>query len=158
MESCHASHWHGGICGAFEKPALPKLLRKKEAGHVHDPRRSRGDRGAGRESSKKEEGDFMTDLYRKLSEPFPDVATAEEAMNAFYEDLKSIGEKHKIADLLCGIRVGTIRDGRCVETILSLFVGDVCHAEGMAAWIHGYEAAERQKRIARMLSQAKSIK
>lgn len=96
-------------------------------------------------------------LYRKLSEPFPDANAMNSALNAFSEELRSLREKHHIADLIV-ISCASYIDGTSeVSAIHASHNGDPMMALPLLAHAYGAEL-ERHKNMIESLATPKRRK
>ena len=87
-------------------------------------------------------------LYRKMSEPFPDTETANDAVKDFCGALRELRGKHKIPDVLFTLRVNCIVKGEELVAIVPCFCGDANNEETMAAYSLAEAQANRQARTA----------
>ena len=92
------------------------------------------------------------DNYRKLSEPFPSFDAANEALEAFFKDLREVRNKHKMTDVYVIIS-GSARtaSGEEGEFVTSQHHGSSLKSESMVAWALGTEQTRRQEAIAKMI-------
>ena len=94
------------------------------------------------------------DNYSKMREPFASPEAADEAIKGFYSELYELRNKYRIADVLTVVSLAIRYPDGPGEVITSAHFGDELRAETMAAWSYGHEAAVRQERVAKMVSQA----
>jgi hypothetical protein len=96
-------------------------------------------------------------LYGQMCEPFENQAEANEALTAFFEDVKAAREKHGITDvhlILSGYTAGGEDDPGAWLT--SAHIGSPREAEAMCAWALGKAQEERRAMIADFLSIGKT--
>jgi hypothetical protein len=91
--------------------------------------------------------------YRECSEPkTPEQATQD--WEAFCEECYELRRKYRIADLyLVGQHAIVYPDGKGLVNGAAHF-GDQTKREAIAAWALGFESAQRQARIAQIISDA----
>jgi hypothetical protein len=88
------------------------------------------------------------DLYRELAVPFGDVEDANVALEDFYEELREIRAKYKIADVYVVVAVRAIlEDGTEGEFMSNSMNGNSLKALPMVAWAFGKEKADFSARI-----------
>lgn len=90
--------------------------------------------------------------YRELSVPFASQQDANAALNAFFEDLGSVREKHKIANLhvTLGVFVSDA-EGNEGGAYACCGYGDSLQWESLAAYALGRLQAERAELIGNLL-------
>lgn len=93
-------------------------------------------------------------LYRELSEPFASPEAANDAINAFLEDLGAIREKHRILNVLCVVSGTMIERGEETEYMTSLSYGDSLRRPLMAAWAYGSEKSDADTIMRRIIADA----
>lgn len=94
-------------------------------------------------------------LYRELCIPFPSPADAENAINAFTEELYALRAKHRIRDLLIIVNATVAYDSEDEgEVSCILHFGDELKSENMAAYGLGFLQSQRQERTAKTLASA----
>lgn len=99
------------------------------------------------------------DLYRRMSAPFLGNEEANAALDAFFEELSVIREKHRIGNVHTIVAVSALdREGQEGELISRLHLGDGLKAEAMTAYAYGSEQAERENLIVHMIAQGKRKK
>lgn len=86
--------------------------------------------------------------YHRLSQPFESAAKAEAALDAFFEDLYEIREKHNLPDLMVVVRI-PLPEG---DSFTTVNVGNELYGEMMAAFAMGRETSKRQERSRRLAS------
>lgn len=97
--------------------------------------------------------------YRSLLEPFPSFGAANAAIQAFFDEVREIRNRYKIPDALVILKGSALTDEGAEATwIISQHNGSELEREQMAAWAAGYEAAERQRRIEKVMASASVIK
>lgn len=99
---------------------------------------------------KQDSDDVQT--HRECSQPIESREAADVVVQSFYDELRVLRRKYKIANVLCTIKSSVLlsRDNGEVavgEFAIPLFIGDSSQAEGMAAYAYGVEQAQRQERI-----------
>lgn len=92
--------------------------------------------------------------YRKLAEPFPDSESANGAINAFWEELYELRNKHRLANLHVTISVNVAYPEGEVPVMVTLHMGDALQALPMAAWAFGHEKASHEDVITAALAQS----
>lgn len=94
--------------------------------------------------------------YARLSEPFESMDEANEALEAFRGGVEALREEHGVAEFV-GAAAGTYLtpDGEVSDFIVPIQFGDAIKAEGIAAWLYGKTAADREALVARLLRQGK---
>lgn len=91
-------------------------------------------------------------LYRQLSEPFAGADAANDAIAAFFADVRAAREKHRIADVQVVVSVAIDYGEHQGQAVTSHGLGDSLRAESMLAWALGKEQTERRASIARLLA------
>lgn len=86
-------------------------------------------------------------LYRDLDKPFESPASANVAVQAFWDDVYALREKHRIPDILMVMRV-PLDEG---DSFVMMTAGNQLYAESMAAFGFGQATADRQQMISRVL-------
>lgn len=94
------------------------------------------------------------DNYRKLCEPFPSAAAADEALDAFWLELYELRNKHKIPDLSVVAAVSATAESGEATLMVDVHIGDQLRKESMLAWAFGQAQSERQAEIGRLVSGA----
>ena len=91
--------------------------------------------------------------YRELSEPFPSVEAANNAVEAFFDEVGELRKKHKIMDCYFILALPYITaDGQDeVEAFVPMMWGSEAKAETLTTWAAGHESAKRQERLFAML-------
>ena len=93
------------------------------------------------------------DNYRKLCEPFPSAEAAEDALNAFWEELYELRNKHRIPDLTVVARANFASDDDDEASVMvDVHCGDRLQKEPMLAWAFGRAQADRQAEIGRLMN------
>ena len=95
--------------------------------------------------------------YRRLSAPRA-VEETNAAINAFFDDLGLLREKHGMADVTCIVGVKIQYPESVGEGITSCHYGDSTNQERMLAWALGQAQAERRELINTLLSGEKPKK
>lgn len=89
--------------------------------------------------------------YRRLSAPrSPDETNA--AINAFFEELGALREKHGLPDVIAIVGVSIQYDSGVGDAVTSCQYGDSTKAEGLIAWAFGQAQAEHREIINRLTS------
>jgi hypothetical protein len=122
---------------------------EEDVGEGHAEEVLRVDQQGGRVSQRQMFADPAN--YRAMLEPHESVDAANEAANAFFEGVAELRKNHRLPNVLIVADVHYLAEGG-TETPgrVSSFLGDVLHAEELAAYAHGYETARRQERIGAM--------
>ena len=89
--------------------------------------------------------------YRRLSEPRP-VEETNAAINAFFDELGALREKHGMADVTCVIGVKIQYTDNIGEGVTSCHYGDSTNQERLLALALGQAQAERREMINTLLS------
>jgi hypothetical protein len=71
--------------------------------------------------------------YRRMSEPFPSADEANEALAAFFADVRAARDRHRIADVVVLCEVSHTLDGEEVRGAADSFMGDSARALPMLA-------------------------
>lgn len=91
-----------------------------------------------------------------MSAPFPDVDSANVALNAFFEELYTLREKHRIANVHAIASIAILdADGNEGDSVARYHIGDPLRAEGMTAYAYGAEQSERESLIIHLIAQGK---
>jgi hypothetical protein len=94
------------------------------------------------------------DNYLRCSTPFETPEEASAALEAFWNEFYELRNKHRVSDVLLTFRIQVRHNENGVhEHMGSLFAGSEMFTEALAAWALGKAQAERQERIAGLLSQ-----
>jgi hypothetical protein len=97
-------------------------------------------------------------LYRELSQPFESAKAADEALNAFFEDVRAAREKHKVPECYI-ITSATWTDGDKESGGFSAGgFGKQMEHEAMCAYALGKVQSEREEKIAAILGNLKKGK
>lgn len=102
------------------------------------------------EEEKEQQGIFAPENYRELCKPFPNAAEAEKSLNAFWDDLYELRNKHHMTDVHVIVRVPIAEH----HVMTSFHCGDSLLGESMTAWAFGLQQASRQENIARVVEEA----
>jgi hypothetical protein len=96
--------------------------------------------------------------YRELSKPFETFTAANEAINAFFKDVRELRKKHKLPDVYIILKGTAYREDAADDEesegdwIISQHHGSSLNCEAMCAWAYGQEAAKRQEAISKQMS------
>lgn len=93
--------------------------------------------------------------YRRMSEPFHDAVSANDALAAFFEDVKAARDRHRIADVVVLCEVSYSLDGDEVRGSARCTHGDSASVLPMLAREFGAEQAAHQERIAKIMATAR---
>ncbi len=93
--------------------------------------------------------------YRRLSEPFPSVEEANEALAAFFRDVQAAREKHRIADVVVLVEISNVLDGEEVRGSASSFYGDSARVLPMLAREFGAAQQRHEEQIALTITRAR---
>lgn len=97
--------------------------------------------------------------YYQLSKPFDSPAEAEAAVEAFWQELYALRNKHKLPDVYVILAIPIrYEDGDVGNVMARLHAGDELRAESMVAWAFGREGAMRQERTAKIEAMGAAIK
>lgn len=92
-------------------------------------------------------------LYRRMSEPFPDMKTTQAALDAFAEEVRVSREKHKIPDVVLITQFSWIgANGEECAAMAYGNNGNPQNNEAMLAHALGLCQAERQELIGQLLT------
>lgn len=91
--------------------------------------------------------------YYKMSEPLENVEKANEAMEAFFEELSELRKKYKLRDVYVVVN-GSVKyeNGDAGEFMVTSNFGSVLNALAMTAYAYGVEKSEHEERISKLLS------
>jgi len=90
--------------------------------------------------------------YREISTPFADVDKANQALDAFFADVKAARDKHQIPDVVVLAEVSHVLDGQEVRGSASASYGDSLKPLLMLAQAYGAEEARHADMLARLTS------
>lgn len=93
--------------------------------------------------------------YRRCSEPFADVEKANEALVAFFAEVKAACEKHRIADIAVLVEISHMLDGEEVRGSASSFHGDSARTLPMLAREFGAAQQRHEDQLALMIARAR---
>ena len=93
-------------------------------------------------------------LYHRMCEPFPTEDAANAAMAEFWKELRSLREKHHMADVHVTVRV-VLPGG---EGMVSMHCGSQVYEEPMTAWAFGQAQARRQASVMDLVSSSKALR
>lgn len=89
---------------------------------------------------------------RKMNEPVS-PEEADKNLRGFFDELYALRVKYHLPDVYAVIRTTIAYPDKTEgEKIGKLHIGNEMYAEAMAAWAMGYEMAQREKKIARLLA------
>lgn len=90
--------------------------------------------------------------YRRMREPHESMAAAEEAMRAFYADVRAAREKHKITNGLLVVEFYALdSQGSEIPLTSRMSMGDSSHMVLLAAWLYGQEKRDYSENIGSLL-------
>lgn len=93
--------------------------------------------------------------YRKMCEPFANIAEANKATTDFQDELYELRVKHRIKDFAFVAEVNVLGEsGDEYSPMIAGMLGDATKMEGLFAFAYGRAAAERQERITSTVSDA----
>ena len=96
-------------------------------------------------------------LHRKLSEPFPSLEAANEALDNFQAEFRELRAKHRIPEVLVVVGVNVIyasgAEGRAMTT---MFNGNSMLRTAMAAYAYGFCQQEDREFLNRLLAGKKN--
>jgi hypothetical protein len=107
--------------------------------------------------NEKEMGTWGNNLanYYEMSKPHEDAQALNKAFTEFFDDLKTIRERHKIADVLIVIGDTFKKDDNDIQAATSVIrYGDESHGLPMAAYALGKMKFELKEKINEMISDA----
>lgn len=93
--------------------------------------------------------------YRRCAEPFADAEHANEALAAFFADVKAAREKHRIADIAVLVEVSHMLDGEEVRGSASSFHGDSARVLPMLAREFGAAQQRHEDHLAALMARAR---
>jgi len=92
-------------------------------------------------------------LYHEMAQPFETPEAANDAISAFYEDVRGLRRKHKIRDVLIVVfDSATYGDGKVGEFMNTIHMGSELHALSMAAYSYGQQQADHREMIAKIVA------
>ena len=80
--------------------------------------------------------------YRRMSEPLASQEEANKAVEAFFEDLRALREKHHIRDVVVVAQLAYVDGGAEGLRIVTLTIGSRAEALPMLATAFGHERAQ----------------
>ena len=91
--------------------------------------------------------------YVALAAPFATPTAGNQALTAFFKDLRDLRQKHKIPDVLAVASINVAYpDGRTGAAIAHKHNGDSLRSEAMAAWLYGTLSAERRELLNKLIA------
>jgi hypothetical protein len=98
-------------------------------------------------------------LYRELSEPFETMDEANSAVQEFFREVGELRKKYGLPNVYFIVSASS-KDaaGEEGQFIVNMMYGDESMAESLVAYSLGFEAAERQERIAGLLKKGGGVK
>lgn len=93
--------------------------------------------------------------YRRCSEPFPGAAEANEALAAFFADVKAAREKHRISDVVVLVEVSHMLNGEEVRGSASSMLGDFDKVLPIVAREFGAARQRHEERLQLLIAQAR---
>ena len=72
--------------------------------------------------------------YRKMSEPFPSVEEANEALKSFYQAVEEARKEFHIMDVHVIVKMNVLRDGTEGTAMTSAHYGNTLEGAPMCAW------------------------
>lgn len=93
--------------------------------------------------------------YRRCSEPFPTVEAANEALLAFFEEVRAARDRHRIADVLVLCEVSHVLDGEEVRGSAFAQHGDSARALPMLAREFGAAQQRHEEQIALIVARGR---
>ncbi len=94
------------------------------------------------------------DNYYELSKPFESQEVVGNAIEAFWNELYELRNKHRLPDVYIVIRANVKEMGPVMTT---LHAGDAMQAELMTAWAFGREQSDRQAMVANILERSGAV-
>ncbi len=94
-------------------------------------------------------------LYRRMSEPFPDSETANDAVQAFFAGVEKLREQHRISDVLVLAEIGVMTDGTETRGAAQLFRGSRANIMPMLARAYGAERQRHEDDLALLMAAAR---
>lgn len=88
------------------------------------------------------------EMYAEMLKPHESAEKANEALEAFYEELYQLRCKYKLADIAVIVQDSIVESG---QFLWSAHCGNIDCQEVMAAWHLGQMQADRQDRVRRAL-------
>lgn len=96
--------------------------------------------------------------YRALSLPFASPAEANDALEAFLEDVSLARQKHRIRDVLTIASLSVSYQTGEGDAITLRHVGDTLRAVSMAAYAYGVELAQSRETLNRLMANTATTK
>lgn len=93
--------------------------------------------------------------YRRNSEPFQEIQQANEALAAFFEDVRIARDKHRIADVVVLCEIAHTLDGEEVRGSASSYLGDRGRVLPIIAREFGAAQQRHEEEIALLIAQAR---
>lgn len=87
--------------------------------------------------------------YRRCAEPFGTREEASAAISAFFEEVYAARKKHKVANVVVGVRDSVEEVGTIMS---SASYGDSLVHESLCAYLYGQASSDRQAMIAGLLA------
>ena len=97
--------------------------------------------------------------YREMLKPFPDIAAAEAAAQAFHNDVRELRKKHKIPDVVFAYEMSAMMvDGKESVFLNSFTCGSQLKEEYLAAFAFGQATSRHSEMVARALERSRKEK
>ena len=95
-----------------------------------------------------------TATYREMSEPFAGTEELNDALLAFYEDLREIRTKHRLADVLVVVQDAYLdNDGQEIPALSRSNIGSIHNCLPMATWLYAKEQADHKRYLRHLMKQ-----
>lgn len=107
-------------------------------------------------STQKEHGVIRDSAtYREMAEPYETSDEADAALNAFFEELRELRKKHRIANTYTVAQVSALDDeGYEQDLITAAHNGDNQRVLAMVAWAFGREQKHHEQMVRRLATGA----
>lgn len=93
--------------------------------------------------------------YRRLSVPFPTVEASNEALTAFFEEVRAARERHRIPDVIVLAEISVMIDGEEVRGSAHAHNGDSSRILPMLAREFGAAQQRHEEQIALTVARAR---
>ena len=93
------------------------------------------------------------EAYDQRRTPHESADAANEAIRAFFKDVREAATKHQICDAACVCAVRIKYEDRGIgDAVSSIHIGDSLREEQMLAWALGHASAGRREKMAQLLA------
>lgn len=95
--------------------------------------------------------------YARLSAPLADADAAEKATLTFQAGIKALREELGLPDVVVAFAGSYMADGEPVAFVAGADWGDAMKAEGLAAWLYGRCASQREALVKQFHAQGGQV-